>query len=187
MKDFIQHFTQYINVSDELECQLISRGSYKLFTKGEIIHHASEICVKSYFIKKGLVRLYYVKNDKEISEYFCSENEWVNSPRSFMFRESDVYFIDALENTETFELKVEDLGYLFDNFPEMERYARLSMNSLLYQIIERMTSMRFSTAKEKYDHFRRTYHKIHPRIPLGMTASYLGITQETLSRIRSQR
>ncbi len=187
MKDFIQHFSQYINISKELENQLTNRISYKTFKKGEIIHYANEICVKSYFIKKGLLRLYFVKNGKEISDYFCSENEWVNSPRSFMFREPDVYFIDALEDTATFELKIEDLIYLFDSFPEMERYARLSMNSLLYRIIERVNSMRFTTAKEKYDHFRRTYHKIHPRIPLGMTASYLGITQETLSRIRSQR
>ncbi len=187
MKNLIQHFTQYIKVSTKLENQLIERISYKTFKKGEILHHASEICFNSYFIKKGLLRLYFVKNGKEISDYFCSENEWVNSPRSFMFRELDIYFIDALEDTETFELKIDDLMYLFDNFPEMERYARLSMNSLLYQIIERITSMRFSTAKEKYDHFRQTYRKIHPRIPLGMTASYLGITQETLSRIRGQK
>ncbi len=187
MENLIQHFSQYIKVSPKLENQLINRISYKTFKKGEILHQASEICVKSYFIKKGLLRLYFVKNCKEISDYFCSENEWVNSPRSFMFRELDIYFIDALEDTETFELNINDLMYLFDNFPEMERYARLSMNSLLYQIIERITSMRFSTAREKYDHFRQTYRKIHPRIPLGMTASYLGITQETLSRIRSQR
>ncbi len=187
MEDFIQHFSHYINISRELEIQLTNRISCKTFKKGEILHHSSEICHRSYFIKKGLLRLYLVKNGKEISDYFCSENEWVNSPRSFMFSEPDVYFIDALEDTTTFELKIDDLGYLFDNFPEMERYARLSMNSLLYQIIERVNSMRFTTAKEKYDHFRQTYHKIHPRIPLGMTASYLGITQETLSRIRARR
>lgn len=187
MKEFIQHFSQYIKVSIELENELKSRITRKIFTKDEIIHNAEDICTTSYFIQKGLLRLYFIKNGKEISEYFCSENEWVNSPRSFMFGALDHYYIDALEKTDALELKIKDLMFLFDNFPEMERYARLSMNSLLYQIMERINSLRFSTAKERYDHFRQTYHKIHPRIPLGMTASYLGITPETLSRIRGQR
>ena len=53
--------------------------------------------------------------------------------------------------------------------------------------MERITSMRFTSAKEKYNHFQKTYSKIYHRIPLGMVASYLGITQETLSRIRAKK
>ena len=77
--------------------------------------------------------------------------------------------------------------YLFENFPEMERYARLSMGSVFGHFMERIKSMRFTTAKEKYIHFKETYHDIHHKIPLGMVASYLGITQETLSRIRAEK
>ena len=94
------------------------------------------------------------------------------------------YYIDAIESTDFFCLHVNDLVYLFDNFPEMERYARLSMGNIFGHFLERITSMRFTNAKEKYEHFCQTYHDIHHRIPLGMVASYLGITQETLSRIR---
>lgn len=68
----------------------------------------------------------------------------------------------------------------------MERYARLSMGSVFGHLMERVTSLRFSTAKEKYDHFRETYSSFYHRIPLRMVASYLGITQETLSRIRAK-
>lgn len=77
--------------------------------------------------------------------------------------------------------------YLFEHFPEMERYARLSMGTVFGHFLERITSMRFTTAKEKYNHFIKTYHDIHHRIPLVMIASYLGITQETLSRIRAEK
>jgi hypothetical protein len=69
----------------------------------------------------------------------------------------------------------------------MERYARLSMGSVFGHFMERIISMRFTAAKEKYDHFRKTYSDIYHRIPLGMVASYLGITQETLSRIRAEK
>ena len=72
-------------------------------------------------------------------------------------------------------------------FPEMERYSRLSMGTVFGHLLERITSLRFTTAKEKYDHFCTTYHDIYTRIPLGMVATYLGITQETLSRIRADK
>lgn len=148
---------------------------------------ADRVCTESYFIKKGILRTYFLKDGKEISEYFCSTNEWVNSPRSFMQRKKDIYFIDAIEYTEAYSLNVNDLVYLFDHYPEMERYSRLSMGSFFGHMMERITSIRFTTAKEKYDHFCQTYAAIYHRIPLGMVASYLGIAQETLSRIRKEK
>ena len=69
----------------------------------------------------------------------------------------------------------------------MERYSRLSMGTLFGHLIERVTSLKFTTAKEKYHHFCLVYQDIYARIPLGMFASYLGVTQETLSRIRAEK
>lgn len=181
------HFEQYIKLSPELKHELANRIHLRTFEKGELVHNADTICVRSYFIRKGLLRTYFLKDDKEISEYFSSENQWVNSPRSFIKQKLDIYYIDALEKTEAFSLHVKDLVYLFDNFPEMERYARLSMGTNSGLMIERIFSLRFTTAKEKYEHFLETYQHIHHRIPLGMVASYLGISQETLSRIRAEK
>jgi CRP-like cAMP-binding protein len=166
---------------------LSKRITSKTFKKGELIHDADSICRRSYFIQSGLTRTYFIKDGKEISEYFSCEEEWVNSPRSFMQQQLDIYYIDAIENTDTFCLHVTDLVFLFDQYPEMERYARLSMGTSFGHFMERVTSIRFTTAKEKYQHFCKTYHDIHHRIPLGMISSYLGITQETLSRIRAEK
>ncbi|NSL90951.1 Crp/Fnr family transcriptional regulator [Chitinophaga sp. Mgbs1] len=182
-----RHFEKYIRLSAALRAELTARILFRSFKKGELIHHASYICTHSYFIQRGLVRVYFLKDEKEISEYFSCEEEWVNSPKSFIQQQQDIYFIDALEDTDTWVLEVHDLVYLFDHFPEMERYARLSMGTVFGHYMERITSMRFTTAKEKYVHFCRTYEDIYHRIPLGMIASYLGITQETLSRIRAER
>ena len=166
---------------------LASRITFVTFKKGDLVHDAQKVCTKSYFIQKGLFRTYFIKEGKEISEYFPAEGEWSNSPKSFMTRSVDIYYIDAIEDTDAFCLQVNDLMYLFEKFPEMERYARLSMGTIFGHLMERITSMRFTTAKEKYNHFITTYHDIHHRIPLGMIASYLGITQETLSRIRAEK
>jgi CRP-like cAMP-binding protein len=186
-EEIFQHFEKFIKLSDTLKHELATRITFKTFKKGELVHNADNICKKSYFIQKGLMRTYFIKDGKEITEYFSAEYEWVNSPRSFMQQKLDIYYIETLEQTDCFCLYVTDLVFLFDNFPEMERYARLSMGTVFGHYLERITSMRFTTAKEKYQHFCETYHDIYHRIPLGMVSSYLGIAQETLSRIRTEK
>ncbi len=187
MEQVLEHFSQFIRLSEPLKNEILNRVHIKSFKKGELVHDAEKICKHSYFIQKGILRTFFYKEGKEVSEYFCSNGEWTNSPRSFMQRKLDHYYIDAIEDTTVFVIEIENLGYLFDNFPEMERYARLSMGSLFGQILERVESMRFTTAKEKYEHFCSLYKDIYHRIPLGMVASYLGITQETLSRVRAKK
>jgi CRP-like cAMP-binding protein len=186
-ENIYQHFESYIRLSEELKSELSNRLKLRSFKKGELVLDANRICKESYFIQNGILRTYFLKDGKEVSEYFCSINEWVNSPKSFIQRTTDIYYIDAIENTTTLALHVNDLVFLFDNFPEMERYARLSMGSVFTHLMERIASMRFTSAKERYLHFKETYADIHSRIPLGMVASYLGITQETLSRIRAEK
>lgn len=185
--NLFRHFEKYIKLSDDLKKELADRVVFKTFKKGELVHSADTVCTKSYFIQKGILRTYFIKDGKEVSEYFSAEHEWVNSPRSFMQQRLDIYYIDALEPTECFRLNVRDLVFLFDSFPEMERYARLSMGTAFGHFLERITSMRFTTAKERYQHFCEVYHDIYHRIPLGMVSSYLGIAQETLSRIRAEK
>lgn len=186
-EDIFRHFGKYINLSETLKNELANRIETRIFQKGQLVHNADSICTKSYFIQKGLMRTYFIKDGREISEYFNAENEWVNSPRSFMKQQVDIYCIDTLEHTDCFCLHVKDLIFLFDTFPEMERYARLSMGTSFGQFLDRITSMRFTTAKEKYHHFCEIYKEIYHRIPLGMVSSYLGIAQETLSRIRAEK
>ncbi|NMM50674.1 Crp/Fnr family transcriptional regulator [Marinigracilibium pacificum] len=183
----IDHFESYIDLSDDLKVEIINRVKPVTFKKGQLVFDANKICTESHFIQKGILRTFFVKDGKEISEYFSGANEWVNSPKSFMQRTKDIYYIDAIEETDVFTLNVNDLVFLFDHYPTMERYARLSMGNVFGHFLERITSMRFTSAKERYSHFKKVYADIYPRIPLGMVASYLGITQETLSRIRAEK
>lgn len=174
-------------MSDKLEAELLQRVSLVSYKKGELIIDANKVCDQSYFILEGMTRTYSLKDGKELIEYFSSKNEWANSPRSWRTGKPDIYYVDALEDTSALCIHVKDMQYLFNTFPELERYGRLSMVTLLDHLIERITSFRFTTAREKYDHFKITYPTIHHRIPLGMVASYLGIAQETLSRIRAKK
>ena len=115
------HFEKFITLSEKLKSELSKRIKPIAFKKGELVLDANNISKKSYFINKGILRTYFIKDGKEISEYFSGIDEWVNSPKSFMQREKDIYYIDAIENSEAYFINVNDLVYLFDNFPEMER------------------------------------------------------------------
>lgn len=186
-KQIIEHFEQFIKVGDELKFELLKRVSIVSYHKGELIIEANKVSTKSYYLLEGLTRTYFLKDGKEIIEYFSSKNEWANSPRSWRTGKPDIYYVDAIEDTKALCIEVTDMIYLFDNFPELDRYGRLSVTLLLDHLIERIMSFRFTNAREKYLHFMQTYPDVHHRIPLGMVASYLGITQETLSRIRGKK
>jgi len=169
-----------------IEC-LSDRIKSVNFDKGDLVHDAAKTCKRSFFIVSGIFRLYYIKPDgKEVSEFFATEKEWINSPISFMQQKPDVYFIDAIEDSVALSLGVDDLIHLFDHFPEMERYSRLDMGALFGHLMNRLASLRFTSAEEKYKHFCGVYAEIKQRIPLHMVASYMGVSQETLSRIRTK-
>ena len=120
-ENILEHFEKFIPLSENLKSELTKKLNYIVFKKGEIVLNANQVCTESYFINKGILRTYFLKDGKEISEYFCGIDEWVNSPKSFMQRKKDIYYIDAIENTDAYFINVNDLVYLFDNFPEMER------------------------------------------------------------------
>ncbi len=183
----ITHFEKFITVKDSLKTELLNRVSLVAYEKGDLIVDANKANSKLFYILTGLTRTYFLKDGKEINEYFSSENEWANSPRNWRPNRMDIYYISAIESTTTLCIGVDDILFLFDNYPELDRYGRLSMIPVLNHLIDRIASFRFTSAKDKYIHFRQTYPKIHHRIPLGMVASYLGISQETLSRLRATK
>ena len=108
-----RHFEKYITVKQPLRNALTEKLHEKHFSRGELVHDARSVCTKSYFIAKGMFRVFFIKEDKEIAEYFPSEQEWCNSPRSFFTQQPDIYYIDAIEDNETYCLHVHDLVYLF--------------------------------------------------------------------------
>ncbi len=141
--------------------------------------------MNTYFIKKGLVRIYYLKDGKEITDNFSAENEWITSIYSFLQNIPDHFHIQTLEPTEALKISLDDLEECFKDFPEMERFGRMLISTYFLEQSERIIMLQFNSAKERYQFFERTSKNKLTRVPLGMLASHLGMTQETLSRVRS--
>lgn len=185
MDEVIAHFTSLTNVSHQLEQQLRQRIRQHDVPKNTLIHQAGSICHRTYWIKQGLLRLYYLKEGKEITDFFSAENQWITSAYSFVQDRPDQFYLQAVETSQLYSLTGQDLQWLFEQFPEMERFGRIVITQQFIQQSERLNSLQFASAAERYEHFCQAHQAILSRLPLGMVASYLGITQETLSRIRA--
>lgn len=183
----IQHLKGYIPVSDSLRESIQKICKEINVPKGTFLHQPGKICTHTYFIHSGLLRIYYQKDDKEITDNFAAEGEWITSVYSFMRNIPDNFYIETLEPCELIAIGIEDLENCFAAYHEMERFGRYLMSSYFLEHSERSLSFKFHSAKEKYQYFCKSSKNKVSRIPLGILASYLGITQETLSRIRAEK
>ena len=186
MHPLLHHIAQFTTLTPELADELRRRGQPHTFRKHELLHAADTVCRRTYWIRRGLVRIYFNRDGKIVTDGFAAENQWMTSAYSFMRGVADPYAIAAIEPTEAYSLGLDDLQYLFERFHEMERFGRVIMSAQFLEQSERLNSLRFTSPAEKYQHFCTHYRPILARLPLGMVASYLGITPETLSRVRAQ-
>lgn len=150
---------------------------------GELLRNG-ENCNYFYFVNKGILRSYYFQEDKEVTNWFALENDFATSIYSFISRNQSYENIEALEDTTLEMLSNNSLQEIYTKFPETERTGRLIIENYYISLEERIVSIQFKTAKERYDKLLAKHPGIILRAPMGAIASYLGITQETLSRIR---
>lgn len=137
------------------------------------------------FVEKGILRSYTV--DEKGSEHilqFAFEGWWIGDAYSMLTNEPSQYNIDALEDCELLLLSKTAEAQLLDRVPKMERYFRILMQNHLIALQRRITSSLSRSAEEKYNELIQSCPTIPQRIPQHMMASFLGITPETLSRIR---
>lgn len=139
------------------------------------------------FVEKGILRSYSV--DEKGSEHiiqFAFEGWWISDLYSFLTSEPSPFNIDALEDCELLLLSRTAEEQLLEKVPKMERYFRILLQGSLIANQRRLVSSLSHSAEEKYNQLIQSCPTIPQRIPQHMMASFLGITPETLSRIRRQ-
>jgi len=154
--------------------------------KGHHLLRPGGICRHFYFIEQGLTRTYYVKNGKEVTDWLSPENSIAVSIISFLTHQPDVRGIELLEPSLIGAVSYSDLENLYKKHHDIERLGRLLLGHGIIQLQQRFDDLHFATAAERYQKLANATPSLLNRVPLGMIASYLGITQETLSRIRAR-
>ncbi len=158
------------------------------YPKGYKIIEQGQVCKYLYFIEKGLGRSYFTnEKGKNITAWFFAENDVMTVVESFFQQKPSQYELEILEETTLYRISYSELHKLFDKYHEVERFGRVLSIKLLIDVAHKLNALQFQTAKERYRFLIDKYPNIAYRAPLGHIASYLGITQETLSRIRSQQ
>ena len=144
-----------------------------------------EVCTQMGYVYKGLVRQYYYKNGKEMTEHFCCEDGVFICIESFLRQKPSRLVVEALENTVIYGIPHDPILKLAEECYEIEKvYRGLLENSLILSQVK-MDMFRFESANERYNRLLREQPEIVKRAPLSYIASFLLMTPETLSRVRA--
>lgn len=187
MDNFKTHLTQNGPLSEEQFNSISSSISAKFYEKGRILMRPGEICKHSFFVESGLLRAYTIdQSGKTHIIQFAPEN-WIISDRSSTyFGEPTVLFVDAIEDTSVVLFGNNFSCQLAEMNPDFLQHNELALHNHIRHQQMRINSLLGATAEERYLDFIRQYPDLMLRVPQWMIASYLGITPESLSRVRKE-
>ncbi|MFN4235563.1 MAG: Crp/Fnr family transcriptional regulator [Bacteroidia bacterium] len=172
-------------LSKDAEQALCNISSTLQIEKNKDLQPIGHTCKTIYFIEKGALRIYYYKDGTDITESFEFENSIVARAESLFSGKPSKKAIQAIEDTTLIAIDANKLFILFDAFPEIERLFRKIIEQAYVKSINRLESIQFNTAEERYINLINEHKDVLKRVPLKYIASYLGITQVSLSRIRA--
>jgi len=157
----------------------------RLCRKGEMALELHSVCRHIFFVKSGLLRGFYGEDGKDISAWFAGENEIANSLQSFITQTPSLIGIEALEDSELLCISQQALQQLYAQSNEINTAGRLLIERCYIDAEERNRLFQTKTAAWRYEQLIKNNPDLHNRVALGHIASYLGISQERLSRIRA--
>lgn len=187
MPNLFQQIQLIYPISAAAKAALIAICKDVDFKKGEDIQLIGHTCKTIYFVKSGLVRIYYFKDGIDITESFEFENAFVARAESLFTGKPSKKAIQAIEDTTLIAIDSNKLFKLFDLHPDLERLFRKIIELSYVNTVNRLESLQFYTAEERYANLIKDHSNVLKRVPLKLIASYLGITPVSLSRIRAQK
>lgn len=182
-----RNFSRYVSLT-ETEKEIVQTVfAHKKFRKRQYILQEGQISRYENFVTKGLTRTYEVdEKGQEHVVLFGPEDWWVGDLYSFLSETPTACNIDCLEDTEVLQMSKSGQEYLFQEVPKLERFFRILVQNAYVAAMGRISSSLKKSSSERYEEFIRKYPHIDQRVPNHQIASYLGVTPQSLSRIRNQ-
>jgi CRP-like cAMP-binding protein len=188
MTDLIlKNVSQHISLTEEESKLFTSLLSIKRLRKRQYLLQAGDVCPTENFVACGLLRAYTV--DEQNNEHvlmFAMEDWWISDLYSFLTNQPSSMNIEAMEDSEVICIEKQALESLYQQVPKFERLMRILFQNAFVAQQQRILSSISQTTEERYSAFIKKYPLLEQRVPQTQIASYLGMTPETLSRIRKQ-
>lgn len=178
---------KYAPLSEACKTDIKNCVLIKHYTQAETLVRQDQYADKLYFIIQGGVKIFYLKNGKEVVDWFAFEHEFFNAIVSFFQNVPSPHYVKALEDTSCLEMSREDVFRLSAQHHCFETLARIAVTKTMLRLQRRVVSLQFETAQQKYLLLLEEREDILQRLSLTEISSYLGITLETLSRIRNPK
>lgn len=183
----LKNISKHLVLSAEEVNYFTSLLKPKRLRKKQFLLEEGEVCKYECFVNSGCLRMYTLneKGQEHILQ-FATTDWWIGDQYSFITGLPSAYFIDALEESEVLLIEKNNLEQLYIQVPKFERFFRIAFQNSYVALQRRILSGLSQTAEEKYLDFVNRYPDLEQKIPQHQVASYLGITPESLSRIRKQ-
>lgn len=182
---FTKFLTSNTDLNEVLITEMTRHCQSRFYTKGEFLLRQGETCHSSFFVEKGLVKQYGIDEEgRQHILHFAPEGWFVTDRDSLYFKTPAVYFIQAIEDTSVLLLDEAFILNLSKAHPNFTEFNNKLLHNHIRQLTKRIYHLLSATAEERYLSFIEKYPDILLRVPQTMVASYLGITPESLSRVR---
>lgn len=183
-KKYIQHKT---NITDEQFDLITVNIVSKKVKKDTQLLREGDVCSQVFFVAKGLLRAYTIDNfGKEHIIQFGPEDSWVSDRNSFYFDQPAMFYIDAIEDSEIVFITKEFYDTAEKIIPGFNTFSVMILHNFIRFMQKRISLLLGATAEQRYLDFIELYPNLTLRVPQWMIASYLGITPESLSRVRKE-
>lgn len=182
----IENIKELVTISEKDIPLIVDAFKPKELTKKEILLHTDEVSNHMRFISDGCLRSYYInESGQEYTVQFGIKGWWINDLYSYLTKTIAQYYIQALQPSTILQVHRDDLDNLFNKIPAIERFFRIKMERAYVANLNRTVKSMSETAESRYLSFIKKYRDIEQNVPQYMVASYLGISPEHLSTIRS--
>lgn len=184
----IYYIKKWTRISEADEMTIPEAFEQCRINKKEDLLQRGEICSHLYFIVKGCLRSYYI-DEKGVEHIYQirMDNNWISDLESFFSQSPSKYYIEALEDSYMLRISKERLDLLYGEIPALERYFRILFQKAYVNALKRLNATMWEPATDRYHDMLKEHPEMFRRVPLVYIASYLGITPESLSRIRKQK
>lgn len=186
--EILLHFLSSVHqIGDELLLHLSQTVKMRTVLKGQFILKAGHISRHIHFIGQGLLRCFYIKADTEVCSWFMKEGDVIISIESFYDQKESYESIQALEDCTLYYVEYNELQYIYRNFSEFNFIGRVLTERYHKLWAQQLYGIRMQPASERYQWLLNNFPELILRVPAKFIASYLGITEVTLSNIKSKK